>query len=93
MDQTLDEPEIDISGPVLNVVIPQRDGLQRNQAKQGMWIPLQQELKAGAQAVRVNQYPIRLEACKGWEPLINTAMQYGLLGEYQSELNTPFLNQ
>lgn len=41
--------------------------------------------------MRVNQYPIRLEACKGLEPLINTAMQYGLLGEYQSELNTPIL--
>lgn len=50
------------------------------------------ELKPGAQAARINQYPIRLEACKGLEPLINTAMQYGLLGEYQSELNTPILS-
>lgn len=91
MDQTLCEPETDIPDPVVNVAIPLGDGLQRNQAKQGTWTPLQVELKPGAQTVRVDQYPIRLEACEGLEPLINTAMQYGLLGEYQSELNTPIL--
>lgn len=50
---------------------------------------LQAELKPEAQPVSINQYPIRVEACKGLEPLINASMQYGLLGEHQSELNTP----
>lgn len=60
MDQTLYEPEIDIPDPVVNVIIPLGDGLQRNQAKQGMWTPLQVELKPGSQPVRADQYPIRL---------------------------------
>jgi len=39
----------------------------------------------------VNQYSIRLEACKGLESLINTCMKYGLFREWQSKFNTPIL--
>ena len=53
--------------------------------------PIKVELKEGAKPVRVHQHPIRLEARKGLEALINTFIQYGLLRECQSEYNTPIL--
>lgn len=52
---------------------------------------LKAKLKLLAKPVRVNQYPIRLEAYKGLESLINTFLKYGLLKECQSEFNTPTL--
>ncbi|KAK4806208.1 hypothetical protein QYF61_001131 [Mycteria americana] len=80
----------DIPEEVLNAVIP----LVWASGKPGRAksvTPIKTELKSGAQPVRKKQYPIRLEARKGLEPLINSFLEYGLLWECQSELNTPIL--
>ncbi|KAK4806158.1 hypothetical protein QYF61_001081 [Mycteria americana] len=80
----------DIPEEVLNAVIP----LVWASGKPGRAksiTPIKTELKSGAQPVRKKQYPIRLEARKGLEPLINSFLEYGLLRECQSELNTPIL--
>lgn len=52
---------------------------------------LKRKFKLLAKPVRVNQYPISLEARKGLESLINTFEKYGLLRECQLEFNTPTL--
>ena len=49
------------------------------------------ELKPGEQPVRKKQYPIKLEAYLGLEPLLNYFIQYGLLKECKSEYNTLIL--
>lgn len=89
-DKTSEKPENNIPDMVLNVVIPlvytsKKPGKAKNVT------PLKIELSPGVIPVRVNQYPIRLEACKALEPLISFFIQYGLLRECQSEFNTPVL--
>ncbi|KAK4810644.1 hypothetical protein QYF61_007381 [Mycteria americana] len=49
------------------------------------------ELKPGAQPVRKKQYPIKLGAGKGLEPIKSSFLEHGLLRECQSEFNTPIL--
>ena len=41
--------------------------------------------------VRRKQYPMKLEARVGLEPIINNFLKYGLLQECQSGYNTPIL--
>ncbi|GAB0207027.1 protein NYNRIN-like [Grus japonensis] len=45
------------------------------------------ELKPGAEPVRRKQYPMKLEARVGLEPIINNFLKYGLLRECQLEYN------
>lgn len=87
-DKTLEEPEDNIPDMVLNMVIPLVWALKKPGKAKNV-IPIKTELEPGGSPVRVNQYPIRLEARKVLEPLINNFMQYGLLRECQSEFNTP----
>ncbi|GAB0209405.1 protein NYNRIN-like [Grus japonensis] len=49
------------------------------------------EIKPGAKPVRRKQYPMKLEARVGLEPILNNFLKYGLLQECQSEYNTPIL--
>ncbi|XP_050769787.1 uncharacterized protein LOC127027997 [Gymnogyps californianus] len=53
--------------------------------------PVVIQLKPDARPVRRKQYPIKLEARKGLEPLIEQFISFGLLRECQSEYNTPML--
>lgn len=90
MDKTLEELKGNILDMILDVVISlvwtsKKPGKAKNITL------IKTELKQGVGLVRVNQYPIRLEAHKGLKPLINTFVQYGLLRECQSEFNTPVL--
>ncbi|NXU46847.1 POL3 protein, partial [Drymodes brunneopygia] len=48
-------------------------------------------LKTGARAVRVRQYPLRLEDRMGIKDIIDRFQQFGLLTECESEYNTPIL--
>nr|XP_009676976.1 PREDICTED: uncharacterized protein LOC104146587 [Struthio camelus australis] len=88
-DRTSRESE-NIPRTVLDAVIPlvwasKKPGRAKNIS------PIKMELKEGAKPVRVHQYPIRVEAHKGLEPLINTFIPYGLLKECRSEYNTLIL--
>jgi len=76
-DLLSEEAEESIPNTVLDMVIPlvwasKKPGKAKNvtQIKLGM--------EPGARLVMVNQYPIRLEAHKGLDLLMNTFMQYGL---------------
>jgi len=89
-DKISEEPEESIPNTVSDVVVPlvwasKKPGKAKNVT------PPESELKPGARLVMVNQYPIRLKACKGLELLIDTFMQYALFRECQSKFNTPVL--
>ena len=63
---------------ILNAVIPTIwDSSKPGRAKNVTLVRV--ELKPGVQLVRKKQYPLKLEAKKGLEPLINSFVQYGLL--------------
>lgn len=85
-DETLEEPENNIPATVLNVVIPLAWAAKKP-GKAKTVTPIKIERRPGVKPVGVNQHPVRREARKGLEPLINTFMEYGLLGERQPELN------
>ena len=51
--------------------------------------PVVIQLKPDTRLVRMKQYPLKLEARKGLEPLIEQFISFGLLRECQSEYNTP----
>ncbi|GAB0207316.1 protein NYNRIN-like [Grus japonensis] len=53
--------------------------------------PVVIQLKPDAKPVRRKQYPVKLEARKGLEPVVEQFLKYGLLRECQSEYNTPIL--
>ncbi|KAK4819560.1 hypothetical protein QYF61_007071 [Mycteria americana] len=86
---TVEQQEnINIPEEILDAVIPTVWATKRlGRAKNA--VPVKIELKSRAQLVRKRQYPIKLEARIGLEPLINNFVQYGLLRECQSEYNTP----
>ncbi|KAK4810829.1 hypothetical protein QYF61_008801 [Mycteria americana] len=80
--------EVNIPEEVLNAVIPLAWASKiPRQAKNVT--PVKTELKPGAQPVRKKQYPIKLDAQEGSEPIISSFLEHGLLRECQSELNTP----
>ncbi|XP_062457365.1 LOW QUALITY PROTEIN: uncharacterized protein LOC134154699, partial [Rhea pennata] len=90
MGSAPDDNSASIPSSVLDAVIPlvwasTKPGKAKNAT------PVKIELQPGAKPVRVHQYPIKLEARRGLEPLINAFLQYGLLRECQSEFNTPIL--
>jgi len=72
---------------VLDAVVPLVSASQKP-SKAINVTPVKKELKLGARPVRVNQFPFRVEAPTGLEPLINTFMQYRLLQECRSKFNT-----
>ncbi|KAK4810760.1 hypothetical protein QYF61_007734 [Mycteria americana] len=79
--------EMNIPEEVLNAVIPlvwasKIPGRAKNAT------PVKTELKPGAQPVRKKQYPIKLEARKGLEPIISCFLEHGLLRECQLEFNS-----
>ena len=90
-DETSEEIEENIPDAVLNAVIPLVWASKNPGKAKKKESLIKVELKEGAKPVRVHQHPIRLEARKGLEALINTFIQYGLLRECQSEYNTPIL--
>ncbi|KAK4810906.1 hypothetical protein QYF61_013314 [Mycteria americana] len=82
--------EMNIPEEVLNAVIPLVWASKiPGQAKNAT--PVKTELKPGAQLVRKKQYPIKMEAQKGLEPIISSFLEHGLLQECQSAFNTPIL--
>lgn len=87
MDETSEELEDNIADVALDAVILLA-WASKNPGKAKNVIPIKKELKQGVGPVRASQYPIRLEAHKGLEPLLNTFVQYGLLRECQSEFGT-----
>ncbi|KAK4806840.1 hypothetical protein QYF61_005636 [Mycteria americana] len=82
--------EMNIPEEILNAVTPLvRASKIPGRAKNAT--PVKTELKPGAQLARQKQYPIKLEARKGLEPIISSFLEHGLLQECQSECNTPIL--
>ncbi|OWK50092.1 Pol polyprotein [Lonchura striata] len=51
--------------------------------------PIHVELKEGAKAVQVKQYPIKPEAWQGIVKIIDKFLKYKILEEFESEYNTP----
>ncbi|KAK1346892.1 hypothetical protein QTO34_000752 [Cnephaeus nilssonii] len=53
--------------------------------------PVLNDLKPGAQPVKICQYPIPRDACLGIQVHLDRLLQWGLLKRYQSPWNTPLL--
>lgn len=79
-----------LPGEVEDAVIPVAwaIGIPR-QSKAAKLITIQ--LRQGARPVRLKQYPTKIKARRGLEPLINQFCAFGLLVEWESKFNTLIL--